>query len=45
MATGELSGPFPGEKKNILFAADLWYNIKKHWCLELKRWILAKGNF
>jgi hypothetical protein len=39
----ELSGTFPGEKENILFAADLWYSIKKHWCLELKRWILAKG--
>jgi len=42
METGERSGPFPGEKGNILFAADLWYSIKKHWCLELKRWILAK---
>ncbi len=42
--TLELSGPFPGEKGSILFAADLWYSIKKHWCLELKRWILAKGD-
>jgi hypothetical protein len=41
VATGELSGLFPGAKKNILFAADLWYNIKKHWCLELQRRILA----
>ena len=40
--TVELSGPFPGEKENIFFAADLWYSIKKHWCLELKRWVLAK---
>jgi hypothetical protein len=42
--TVELSGPYPGEKENILFAADLWYNIKKRWCLELKRWVLAKGK-
>jgi hypothetical protein len=40
--TAELSGPFPGEKENILFAADLWYSIKKHWCLELQRWVSAK---
>jgi hypothetical protein len=39
--TGELSGPYPGEKENIFFAADLWYSIKRHWCLELKRWVLA----
>ena len=30
-----------GETRNILFAAEVWFNIKKHWCLELKRWILA----
>ena len=32
---------FEGETRNILFAAEVWFNIKKHWCLELKRWILA----
>lgn len=30
-----------GETRNILFAAEMWFNIKKHWCLELKRWILS----
>ena len=34
---------FEGETRNILFAAEVWFNIKKHWCLELKRWILS-GN-
>ncbi len=42
--TVELSGSFPEEKKNIFFAADLWYSIKKHWCLELQRWVLANGK-
>jgi len=30
-----------GETRNIHFAAEMWFNIKKHWCLELKRSILA----
>ena len=33
---------FYRDKRNILLAADLWYSIRKHWCIELKRWILAK---
>jgi hypothetical protein len=40
---GESQSPFPEVSGNIIFAADLWYSIKKHWCLELKRWILAHG--
>ncbi len=27
---------------NIVFAAELWYSIKKLWCLELKRSILVR---
>jgi hypothetical protein len=34
---------FEGETRNILFAAEVWFNIKKQWCLELRRWILT-GN-
>ncbi len=34
-------GP-PGNSKNILFAADLWYSIRKHWCVELQRWIRSR---
>jgi hypothetical protein len=33
-----------GETRNILFAAEVWFNIKKHWCLELKRWILLRNT-
>lgn len=27
---------------NILWAADVWFSIKKHWCLEAQRLIRAK---
>jgi len=27
---------------NVLWAADVWYSIKKHWCLELQRLIRAR---
>jgi len=27
---------------NLLHAADIWYSIKKHWCLEAQRLIRAK---
>lgn len=35
-----------GDKKGerILFAADLWYRIKKHWCTALQRMIGAHGG-
>jgi hypothetical protein len=33
---------FRGEDRNILLAAELWHSIKKHWCLELKRFLLSK---
>ncbi len=29
---------------NILWAADVWYSIKKHWCLELQRLVRAKRS-
>ncbi|MGE5238744.1 MAG: hypothetical protein ACM3ON_08080, partial [Chloroflexota bacterium] len=29
------------EYRNILFAADLWYSVKKYWCIELQRLIRA----
>ena len=35
---------FEGETQNILFAAEVWFNIKKYWCLELKRWILGRNT-
>jgi len=27
--------------RNVVFAAEMWYSIRKQWCLELKRWIGA----
>lgn len=33
---------FDSPSMNILWAADVWYSIKKHWVLELKRLIEAK---
>ena len=30
------------DTRNILHAADIWYSVKKHWCLEAQRLIRAK---
>ena len=27
---------------NILWAADVWFSIKKHWCLEAQRLVRAR---
>jgi hypothetical protein len=32
----------PGPSDNLLWAADVWYSIKQHWCLEAQRLIRAK---
>jgi len=40
----QLPPALEGETRNILFAAEVWFNIKKHWCLELKRWILLRNT-
>lgn len=35
--------PLPeGPANNLLWAADVWHSIKKHWCLEVQRLIAAK---
>src|SRR5262249_23451276 len=31
-----------GNNAGALWAADVWYSIKKHWCLELQRLIRAR---
>ncbi len=33
---------FDADSMNILWAADVWYSIKKHWTIELQRLIRAK---
>jgi hypothetical protein len=40
----ELNVTFQSSSKNILWAADVWHSIKKHWVLELQRLIRAKRN-
>ena len=33
----------PGDAaEHVLWAADVWYSIKKHWCLEAQRWVRAQ---
>jgi hypothetical protein len=34
---------FDANSENILWAADVWYSIKKHWVLELQRLIRARN--
>ena len=31
-----------GDSRNVIWAADSWYSIKKHWVLELQRQIRAR---
>ncbi len=37
-----LDAQFEGDSANILWAAEVWYSIKKHWVLELQRLIRAE---
>ena len=39
---GEPPGDNEGRAANALFAADVWFSIKKHWCLEAQRLIGAR---
>jgi hypothetical protein len=34
---------FGADSSNILWAAEVWYGIKKHWVLELQQLIRKKG--
>ncbi len=40
----ELTVEFESSTVNILWAADVWYSIKKHWTLEAQRMIRTKRN-
>src|SRR5262249_12831374 len=35
----------PGPSDNALWAADVWFSIKKHWCLEAQRLVQARRAF
>jgi hypothetical protein len=39
---GEAAVAPPGDKGGALWAGDVWYFVKKHWCLELQRLIRAR---
>ena len=38
------NGPVPleAEGQSVLWAADVWHSVKKHWCLEAQRTIRAR---
>ena len=38
----QLDVKFDGDSRHILWAADVWHSIKKHWVLELQRSIRAR---
>lgn len=40
--TPKLDVKFDRDSKNIIWAADVWYSIKKHWVLELQRLVQSK---
>ena len=40
----ELDVRFESDSSDIVWAADIWHSVKKHWVLELQRLIRAKRN-
>jgi hypothetical protein len=38
----KVDAQFGTDSRHILWAADVWYSIKKHWVLELQRLIRAR---
>jgi hypothetical protein len=38
----KLEATFEVDTKHILWAADVWYSIKKHWVIELQRLLRAR---
>jgi pimeloyl-ACP methyl ester carboxylesterase len=42
--TSEMTAAPGGSSAKVLWAADVWYSIKKHWVLELQRLIRAQAT-
>ena len=42
VARPKLVVQFDGDSSNILWAAEIWFNLKKHWVLELQRLLRAQ---
>lgn len=40
--TPEIEDELAADCRNILFAAEMWYSIKRHWCLDLQRCVHAR---
>jgi hypothetical protein len=40
----KLDATFDGDSSNILWAAEVWFSVKKHWVLELQRLIRAQSS-
>jgi hypothetical protein len=40
----DLEWPADTDTRNIMFAADIWYSIKKNWCIQLQQLISAKRS-
>jgi hypothetical protein len=34
--------PLPGPDEHAMFAADVWYGLKKHWAIEAQRFVRAR---
>jgi hypothetical protein len=41
----QLDRQFDADSSHILWAADVWFSIKKHWVLELQRLIQARRGY
>jgi hypothetical protein len=39
---GQPPGARDGHDNNALWAADVWFSIKRHWCIEAQRFIRAR---
>jgi hypothetical protein len=44
VSAARLDVQFDADSRHILWAADVWYSIKKHWVLELQRFIRAQRS-
>ncbi len=43
VSTPTVDRSLPGNSENILWAAEVWFHIKKHWVLELQRVLAARA--
>lgn len=44
IVTPQLDQEFDADSSHILWAADVWYSVKKHWVLELQRLLRARRS-